>query len=129
MTKITKKIYRPTVPILLKNKSKFIYVEAIIDSGADCTILPIEIAGALDIKLDGRRKTNFHGAGNNTFPVYPSLVSITHMLRQSGFRTIGWKTKVFFAESQPGILLGHKGFLERFKVTLDGKKKEVQIRE
>ena len=123
------KIFRPTVSIIFKNKSKFIQTEAIIDSGADFTILPIEIAGILEIKLDMRKKTTFHGAGSNHFTVYPSPVSIEHILRKGGFRPISWKTKVFFAESQPGILLGHKGFLEKFKVTLDGKKKELQIRE
>lgn len=123
-----RKIFRPTVPIIFKNKTKFIHTEAIIDSGADFTILPIEIAGILDIKLDAKTKTTFHGAGNNTFTVYPSPEGIEHILRQGGFRTIQWKAKIFFAESQPGILLGHKGFLEKFKVTLDGRKKEVEIR-
>lgn len=121
------KIFRPTVPIIFKNESKFIQTEAVIDSGSDFTILPIEIAGILDIKLDTHTKTIFHGAGGNPFPVYPSPVNIEHILRQSGFRPIKWQTKVFFAESQPAILLGHKGFLEKFKVTLDGKKKEVVI--
>lgn len=122
------KIFRPTVSIIFKNKSKFIQTEAIIDSGADFTILPIEIAGILGIKLDLRKKTTFHGAGSNPFSVYPSPVNIEHILRQGGFRPINWKTKVFFAESQPGILLGHKGFLERFKITLDGKRKELEIK-
>lgn len=121
------KIFRPTVAILFKNKSKFILTEAIVDSGADFTILPIEMAGILDIKLDLRKKTTFHGAGSNPFPVYPSPKSIEHTLKQNGFRPITWKTKVYFAESQPGILLGHKGFLENFKVTLNGKRKELEI--
>lgn len=66
-------------------------------------------------------------------PAATHLLSILHLwksnilLRQGGFRSIQWKTKVFFAESQPGILLGQKGFLERFKVILDGQKKEVEI--
>lgn len=123
------KNFRPTVTILFKNKSKFILTEAIVDSGADFTILPIEIAGILNIKLDGHKKTTFHGAGSNPFSVYPSPESIEHTLKQDGFRPITWKTKVYFAESQPGILLGHKGFLENFKVTLDGKRKELEISE
>lgn len=123
------KLYRPTVPIVFKNKSKFIQTEAVIDSGADFTILPIEIAGFLDIKLDGRTKTNFHGAGSNPFPVYPSPIKIEHILRQNGFRTIKWNAKIFFAESQPAILLGQKGFLEKFSVTLDGKNKVTEIKE
>lgn len=121
------KIFRPTVPILFKNKSKFILTEAIIDSGADFTILPIEIAGILGIKLDAHKKTIFYAAGSNPFSVYRSPESIEHVLRQSGFRQITWKSKVYFAESQPGILLGHKGFLENFKIILDGKRKELEI--
>jgi len=121
------RIFRPTVPIVFKNKSKFIQTEAIIDSGADFTILPIEMAGILDIKLDVHEKKTFYGAGGNPFNVYFSPESIELMLRQDGFRTMQWKAKVVFAESQPGILLGHKGFLEKFKVTLDGKRKEAEI--
>jgi len=121
------KIFRPTVPIIFKNGSKFIQTEAVIDSGADFTVLPIEIAGILGIKLNVHTKKIFHGAGGNPFPVYPSPANIEHILRQSGFRTISWKTKVFFAESQPAILLGHKGFLEKFRITLDGRRKEVEI--
>lgn len=121
------KIFRPTVPIVFKQNSKFINTIAIIDSGADFTILPIEIAGILDVKLDVRTKKIFYGAGSSAFTVYESPVQIEHIIRQGGFRPIKWKTKVFFAESQPAILLGQKGFLEKFKVTLDGKRKEVGI--
>lgn len=121
------KIFRPTVPIIFKNKLKFIQTEAVIDSGADFTILPIEMAGILDIKLNLRTKTTFHGAGSNPFNVYLSPIEIEHILRQDGFRPIQWKTRVFFAESQPAILLGQKGFLEKFKTTLDGQKRETEI--
>ncbi len=121
------KIFRPTVPILFKNKSKLILTEAIVDSGADFTILPIEMAGVLGLKLEAREKRTFYGAGSSPFSVYRSSEKIEHMLRQSGFRTITWKTEVYFAESQPGILLGYKGFLEDFKIVLDGKKKELEV--
>lgn len=121
------KIFRPTIPIIFKNRSKLIQTEAIIDSGADFTILPIEVAGILDIKLDAHEKKVFHGAGSNPFSVYPSPVNVEHILRQGGFRTITWRKKVFFAESQPAILLGHKGFLEKFRIILDGRRKEVEI--
>ncbi len=120
-------LFRPTVPITFKSKSQFIFTEAIIDSGADFTILPIEIAGALGLALNAKAKTTFLGAGNNPFTVYPSPEVIEHILRQSGFRPIQWKSIVFFAELQPAILLGHKGFLEHFKVTLDGQRKELEI--
>lgn len=121
-------IYRPTIPILLKLKSKFIFVEAVVDSGADFTILPIEIAGILDIVLQKKDKKIFLGAGNNSFSVYRSPEPISHLIRQDGHRPLKWESKVYFAESQPAILLGNIGFLENFRVVLDGKNKYLEIK-
>lgn len=122
-----KKIYRPAVRLFFKNENKFIYSLGIIDSGADYTILPIEYAGELGLKLDVKKKTSFIGAGKNPFTVYPSPKEIQHVIRQNGFRNIEWKSIVYFAEGQPTILLGNKGFLELFKITLDGTKRELEI--
>lgn len=122
-----KSIYRASVPILFKHGSSIFYTEGIIDSGADYTILPIEVAGELNIKLESKKKATFLGAGSNPFTVYESPVKIQHLLRQNGFRSIQWESIVYFAESQPGVLLGNFGFLDRLKVTLDGTKKEVEI--
>lgn len=120
-------IFRPTIPIIFKNKTKFLQTEALVDSGADFTILPIEIAGILDIKLDLRTKKIFHGAGNNPFTVYHSPIVIEHIIRQGNLPSLRWKSKIFFAEAQPIILLGQKGFLEDFKVIFDGERKQLEI--
>jgi len=123
-----KSIYRPSIPIVFKYRNRFILVEAVIDSGADYTILPIEIAGELGLKLDKRTKSTFFGAGGNPFTVYRSPYKLEHIIRQTGFRSYDWKSFVYFAESQPAILLGHNGFLDQFKVTLNGINKEVEIK-
>lgn len=120
-------IFRPTIPIALKNGTRFVFVEALIDSGADYTILPIELAGELGLKLKDENKSACHGAGSNSFYIYPSPIKIKHVLRKSGFRPIQWMANVYFAEAQPTILLGNKGFLEHFRVTLNGLLKEVEI--
>lgn len=118
-------IYRPEIPIVFKNGKHFILVRAIIDSGADYIILPIETAGQLNIKLIS--KSEFYSAGGNRFTVYKSPVELEYIIRKEGFRNIVQKTIVFFAESQPAILLGNHGFLEKLKVTLNGPKKETAI--
>lgn len=123
-----KSIYRPSISIMFKRGSRFILLEALVDSGADHTILPIEIAGELDLKLDKRTKSIFYGAGGNPFTVYRSQVKLECIIRQAGFRSYNWKSFVYFAESQPTILLGNKGFLDQFKVTLNGIKREVEIK-
>lgn len=124
-----KSIYRPEIPILFKNGKSFIILGALIDSGADYIILPIETADSLKLKLEKRDKTEFYGAGKNPFTVYKSPKEVEYLIRQNGFRSIKAKTTVYFAESQPVILLGHHGFLQKLKVVLHGPKKEVEITE
>ena len=119
------KLYRPVVPILFKNDNYFALLEGTIDSGADYILLPISIAQKLNIKL--KKKTQFYSAGGGKFTVYRSPVKIEYILRKDGFGNISHKTIVYFAESQTTILLGNYGFLEKFKVTLNGPKKEVEI--
>lgn len=120
-------IYRPTVDIIFKYNQQFILVEALVDSGSDWTILPLEVADVLGIPVTSNNKTEFNAAGGNTFMVYQPPYMIEHILRQPGFRPFKWKSKVCFAVSQPTILLGQVGFLDRFKVTLNGIKKQLEI--
>jgi predicted aspartyl protease len=122
-----KTISRPSLWIFFKNGKRFIFTEGIIDSGADYVILPIEMAGELGIKLDIQKKEKFIGAGKNSFNVYSSETKITYTLKQNGFRNYEVETIVYFAESQPSVLLGNYGFLDQFKITLDGIRKEIEI--
>lgn len=121
-----KNIARPALPIMFKNGKNFILTWAIIDSGADYIILPIEMAGQLNLKLE--TKTEFYAAGGNRFTVYKAPVELEYIIRKEGFRNISNKTTVYFAESQPAALLGAHGFLQRLKITLDGPNKELEIR-
>lgn len=121
------KLYRPEIPILFKNGKNFVFLGAVIDSGADYIILPIEMAGQLKLKLESKDKTEFFGAGKNPFTVYKSPSEVEYIIRKNGFRNITHKTIVYFAESQPTILLGNHGFLQKLKVILNGPKKEVEI--
>ena len=73
-------ISRPTISITFQHKFESISMEALIDSGADFTILPIEIANILEIDLDSAAKKTFQGAGGNPFHVYPSAVAVEHIL-------------------------------------------------
>ena len=120
-------VFRPAVPITLRYGMKNIHVEALIDSGADYTLIPLEIASVFDFKLSDQPHYLFYGAGSNTFTVYRSPVEMDHILSKSGFQHKLWKSFVYFAESQPTILLGQRGFLDRFDVHLKGKEREVVI--
>lgn len=99
----------------------------LIDSGSDWTILPLEVAEVLGLEVKSKSKTEFNAAGGGTFSVYKSSHAIEHILSQTGFRDFKWKSHVCFSVSQPTILLGQIGFLDRFKVILNGMQKTTEI--
>ena len=89
------RIDRPAVRLILKNGKYILIVRAVIDSGADYIILPLEVATQLNIKLGER--TEFYSAGKNKLYVYKSPVEIEYILRKDGFRNISHKTIMYFA--------------------------------
>ena len=121
------RVFRPMIPVVFKVGEKEFNSYALIDSGADYTVLPIEIAGVLDLDISGQPRYGILGAGGNTFTIYKSPIEIEHEIRKRGFRSIKWKSFVYFAESGSTMLLGQNGFLENFKVTLNGKNRRVEI--
>lgn len=122
------RIFRPMIQITLKSNKRVFESYALIDSGADYTILPIEIAGEFNLKLSGQPQYNIEGAGGDHFTIYKAPVEIEVILKKTGFRDIKCSSYVYFAESGSTLLLGQKGFLDQFTVKLDGFKKEVEIK-
>lgn len=121
------RIFRPLIPITFKVNDRVFESYALIDSGSDYTVLPIEIAGKLGLELSHYLKYNIEGAGGNSFAIYRSPVEIECLLQQRGSKTIRWLSHVYFAESGTTLLLGQKGFLDQFQVKLNGPKREIQI--
>lgn len=121
------RIFRPMIPVTFKADGKTFKTYSLIDSGADYTILPIEIAGVFGLKISDQPSYSVLGAGGNTFTIYKSPIEIEQIIQKRGFRDIKWKSFVYFAESGSTILLGQSGFLDCFKVVLNGKNKEVEI--
>jgi len=121
------RIFRPMIPIIFKANNCIFKSYALVDSGSDYTILPIEIASKLNIKLSSKNLYTIEGAGGSTFNIYQSPLEIEHILHQKGFRDIKLSSKIFFAESGSTLLLGQKGFLEKIKTNLKGNQKEIEI--
>ena len=121
------RVFRPMIPVTFKANKKELKTYSLIDSGADYTVLPIEVAGALNLNISNQPRYDILGAGGETFTIYKSPIEIVHSIQKQGFREIKWKSFVYFAESGSTILLGQNGFLNRFKVILNGQNKEVEI--
>lgn len=121
------RVFRPLIPITFKANNKSFDGYALIDSGSDYNILPIGIAKILGLDLSCESRYNISAAGGRVFTIYKSPIAIGHIIKKRGWKMINWNAFVYFTEVGGDILLGQSGFLNQFKVTLDGKNKEIEI--
>lgn len=118
--RVTPKVIRPIIPVILRSKEKFIFYPALVDSGSDYCIFSIEIAEILGIKLS--KKARFKGIGKENLIGFWGETEIN-------IGRITYKLDAIFAEISDfghGIL-GQKGFFDHFDVKLSYKKKTIEI--
>lgn len=120
--------YRPCLPVTFSFGTKRIPIgNALVDTGSDVTILPLDIAHALEIELDDSKQIRLSSAGGGIFTALPSSKKITYSIEKKGFRSITWKGIIYFAESEPIVLLGHYQCAEYFDLTFQGPEKTLSI--
>lgn len=117
-------VYVPTLPICVNG---FPIGHVLVDTGADVTILPMELRDVLGADLDRDKALVFTGAGGEDFKAIPSVQSVEYSVEQAGFRPVLWKGIVFFAVDHPTALLGQYQCLSELKITLDGKNRRIGI--
>jgi len=116
------KLQRPVIPISLNNNSITVRYEVLIDSGADFSILPAGLAEILEINLDKSKKIYFASATGEI--TGGSISELNIDLNGKIF-----KTKVVFANLPKNVgILGQFGFFDKFKVSFDLKKKEIELK-
>ena len=121
-------IYRPFIPITFSHNKRSVTFKALVDTGADRTILPLETAVLFGFTFDLQRdREEWDGAGGGKFYVYKSPEPVEYSIEQKGFRMLEWKAHVYFTLKAPTILLGHKGCLDRLDLTFRGKQKMLEI--
>lgn len=115
----------PTIKLL-------IYVESptgkipfyfLFDTGADLTSLPTSAAEKLGIDLDKCPEEPMSGYEGTTVLAYRTEIKI--YFNKKGFLI----PCVFHPNESVPILLGRAGILDRFTITLNGKKKEIVFEE
>lgn len=123
-----KVVHRPCLPITFSYRGKSISIgSALVDTGSDFTILPLEIAHVLEIELDDSQTIRVDCAGGGVFTAMPSQNKIGYLISVKGYRPIAWTGTVFFAENEPIILLGHHECLEKFDLTFQGPEKSLGL--
>ena len=121
-------IHRPFLPIVLSNGDREFFVNpALVDTGADITLLPMEIAHQLGVVLDDTKPINVDSAGGGYCVALPSLHPITYVLKKKGHRPIRWTGIAYFAPRQPIVLLGQYQCLEKLTLTFDGPGRQVRV--
>lgn len=115
-----KYILRPIIPVSLKYEDKSIHYEALIDTGADFCIFPIELANTLGINLNPRRIIYFSGVEGEPLKGFISDVIFS-------IGEINIHTKIVFSESGSTRILGQKGFFDHFDVKFSYQKQIIQI--
>ncbi|KKQ58795.1 hypothetical protein A3B42_01535 [Candidatus Daviesbacteria bacterium RIFCSPLOWO2_01_FULL_38_10] len=112
-------ILRPIIPLSIKYKDKALRFEALIDSGADFSIFPTEIARKLGIILKNSDHIVFAGAGGNIINGRKAEVFL-----EIGLRKI--QAMVVFAPVENGIL-GQYGFFDLCKINFNLKNKIIEV--
>jgi Aspartyl protease len=117
--------YRPIVPIHILAPLLLPPVDACIDSAADDTVFPSQMAKRLGIDPLAASSGQAKGVGGTIITVNYVLVTL---LLSDGYETFEWDTVVGFATvPMRWALLGHAGFLEFFDVQLLGARREAII--
>lgn len=117
-------IYRPVVPFRVHGPLGNAGLMGLLDTGADATLLPAFLVDQLGIVVDRTRKARFRGVGNQVVAVSYGEVEIEIIGKRRSHR---WTTLVGFLEGRSTAILGHTGFLERFKATFDSLSNEVRL--
>lgn len=93
--------YRPSINVTFKYKSqRFPYEAAIVDTGSDYVMLPLDIAEALGTEPDLDRVTELCCACGGTFKSYISRYPIEIIIDHKGFRPKSWQTHVQFVDAK-----------------------------
>ena len=116
-------VYRPVIPIDIHSNGVSIRRSALIDTGADYTLLPTAVADYLGLPLDGRHSIVMSGIGDEA--ISASLAEVEFELGH-GQQTRRWRTAVYVAQ-QNHLLLGNEGFLEFFIATFDWANKTIDL--
>jgi len=120
------KIKTPTIPVTLKGRAKTsINVYALIDSGADLSIIPKALAEVLDLDLSGETQTSYGIASE--IKVKSSKMNVV-IERKHEHYEINIPVQVILSDNEPPIILGRQGFFNHFVIMIDEEKQKIRLK-
>lgn len=115
----------PLIPIRIINRSdkeKYFDLKALLDSGADISILPSEIAESIGLDVENERKQEIRGINGGLVMTYVHDVII---------EVGGWKFNSFVSFSTAETVfpvLGREGFFNLFEIKINYSKEIIELK-
>ena len=105
----------PVVPIAVLTKYGYQRFDFLVDTGADCTIIPKSVAGDLDIDLSALPKMRFCGIEGKSITAY--LTKITIKITNTPIEI----TCALSSNERSPFILGRKDIFSNFNISFDNK--------
>jgi hypothetical protein len=117
-------IIRPVIPIEIVRDDLVVRYEVLVDSGADCNIVPAEIGELLGIDILEGLESEVGGISGKREPYYIHTVTI---------RIGGWdhEVEMGFMPNMSSFgygVVGQRGFFNIFRVQFDHRKEEIELK-
>ncbi len=121
-------VHRPEVPIRIVGPGSSSMQYALVDTGADNTILPARVVADLGVTTVPTTGPGVDAFAGGRVPV--SAAEVTFQL-SDGDDQVSWTTDVLCCHlARPEdemVILGYQGFLEYFTATFDGENCELEL--
>ena len=114
----------PSIPISIKGKDSFDTI-ALVDSGADISAIPKDIADILGLDIDGKISPAF-GIGGKT----EAIDSMMDIVLEKGHEKYNLRipVKVILGQYDFPILLGRAGFFDKFIISFDQSRERISLK-
>ena len=121
-------ILRPIIPVRVHGRTGFGHYAALVDTGADNTILPKRIADDLGIELRAGHGPNATAFGGQSIPL---LFGDVELELEEESERVRWSARVLFHDflnpEDETLILGHAGFLDYFSALFDGEQGQLSL--
>lgn len=119
-------IRTPTIPILLKGRAvTSIEVYALIDSGADISVIPKALAEVLNLDLSGEEEVSYGIGGEIKVKNTKMEIVLKKGIEKYNFVI---PVQVVLTGEEPPILLGRLGFFDKFVISFDETKQKIKLK-
>jgi hypothetical protein len=121
-------IHRPQVFLRIAGSKSDLFLLALVDTGADETIIPLSVADEIGIELDANKRSQASGVTGQPLELLPGRVELEILGESEAYR---WSDTISFArfadEEDECAILGHAGALRYFTATFDGERNQGSL--